>query len=80
MPKYEVRFEIDVEASSPDKAVITARDMLLDPQQHVVADVYEYEYYEPADDWFPNHDRGWYADFGKDGVRPEHFFPWEMSK
>ena len=79
MPRYEVRFEIDVDASSPEIAVRAARDMLLDPEQRILADVHEYEYCEAADDWFPNHDKGWHADFSEGGVQPQYFFPWITS-
>ena len=37
--KYEVRFAVEVRASSPEQAAVVARDMLLDPDTELCADV-----------------------------------------
>jgi hypothetical protein len=79
MPRYEVRFEIDVVASSPEQAAIAARDILLNPDTSTTADIHEYKYYKPADDWFVDCDRGWCADFRSGGVRPDLVFAFETS-
>ena len=69
--KYEVRFAIDVRASSPEQAATIARDMVLDPDTELHADVHEYEYYEPAEDWFPCVDHGVLVYFGD--IWPRHY-------
>jgi hypothetical protein len=78
MPKYEVRFEIDVVASSPEQAAIAARDILLNPDTSIMANVHEYKYHKPADDWFADCDIGWCADFRYGGVRPDQVFAFEI--
>jgi hypothetical protein len=63
--KFEVRFTVEVIASSPEQAATIAHDMVLDPDAPVHADVHAFEYYEPADDWFPCEDHGvsvWFGD------------------
>lgn len=74
MRKFLVVFEIDVEAKTPEKAAVIARDVLLDPSISLLADVHEYEYNEEAWDWFANMDAGWCADFRHGGVRPDQVF------
>jgi hypothetical protein len=76
---YEVRFHLRIPTDDPERASITARDILLNPDAVVSADVFEIEYYEPADDHFPNEDHGWFAEF--DGsVRPKTFFEFKRVK
>jgi hypothetical protein len=70
--KYEVRFHIDVYAHSPEKAAEIARDMLLDPDTELTANVHQYEYYAPAEDWFPRENEGVWAHFGDRW--PKHCF------
>jgi hypothetical protein len=80
IPKYAVVFEIEVDASSPERAATIARDSLLNPNVSIHADVHEYKYYGPADDWFPERDEGWQADFDeRGGVRP-HIFGWKTLR
>lgn len=73
MPKFEVTWSVDINASSPEHAAMTARDMMLDASEEVVLlDVRQYTYCEPADDYFPDLDHGWQARFEdtRDPVRP----------
>jgi hypothetical protein len=70
--KFEVRFAIDVVASSPEQAATIARDMLLDLDTELHADVHEYEYHEPAEDWFPCEDHGVAVYFGD--IRPAYIY------
>ena len=46
--KFEVRFEVEVHASSPEQAAAIARDMMLDPDTQVHGGVHAFEYCEPA--------------------------------
>jgi hypothetical protein len=75
--KYEVRFALEVRASSPEQAATIARDMLLDLDTGLCADVHAYEYCKPADDWFPSEDCGvWFA-FGD--RRPDFIYGGEIE-
>jgi hypothetical protein len=67
MQKFEVRFLIEVRAASPEQAATIARDMLLDPDSDMHADVHPIEYYKAADDYFPVEGRGWSVYFGDSG-------------
>ena len=69
--KFEVRFEIDVEALSPEQAATIARDMLLDPDTWLMGNVRAYQFHEPADDWFPCEDKGVSVYFGDQW--PRHY-------
>jgi hypothetical protein len=68
MTKFEVRFAIEVRAETPQQAAIIARDMLLDPDTELHADAHAYEYYKPAEDWFPCEDEGVSFCFGDVGA------------
>lgn len=80
MRKFLIVFEINVEAETPGQASIIARDILLNPDASLIADVHEYEYNKDAWDWFANMDAGWCADFRHGGVRPDQLFAIEKSK
>ena len=62
--KFEVHFTVEAPASSPEQAAAIARDMLLDPDTWLHAEVRAFEYYEPAEDWFPCEGRGVSVYFG----------------
>jgi hypothetical protein len=64
MAQFEVRFTVEVRASSPEQAASIARDMLLDPDTQLHGDVHAFEYYEPAEAWFPCEDHGVSVYFG----------------
>jgi hypothetical protein len=77
--KYTVRFEIDVTATSPERAALAARDILLGTDTRILADVFPFEYVEAADDWFATESRGWQAEF--DGaVQPVRLIEWYRGK
>lgn len=65
IPKtYEVTFKIEVPGRTPEEAAKIARDMLLDPDTNLAADVRKLYWHEDACDWFPNEDEGMNAYFG----------------
>jgi hypothetical protein len=72
MSKFEVRFAIDVVASSPEQAAAIARDMPLDPDTQLHANANAYEYHEPAEEWFPCGDHGVLVYFGD--PRPDYIY------
>lgn len=73
---YTVRFEVVVRAATPKQAATIARDMMLNPDAKISVDVFQMEYVEAADDWFPVEQYGWYAWF--DGsVHPKDCFAWD---
>jgi hypothetical protein len=79
MTTYTARFEIEVQAGTPQQAATIARDIMLDPDAQISVDVHSMEYVDAADSWFPIEKQGWYAWF--DGsVRPENFFAWERVR
>jgi hypothetical protein len=81
MPRYEVTFELDIEASSPEQAAVIARDRMLDPDETLFADIHEYAYCADADDWFPDDGHGWQARFEKPpGVRPSAMIAFERLR
>jgi hypothetical protein len=65
--KFEVRFAIEVHASSPEQAAAIARDMMLDPDTQLHGEVRAFEYYEPGEAWFPCEDSGVSVYFGDTG-------------
>jgi hypothetical protein len=86
-PTFEVRFEVDVRAETPEQAACIAREMLLDPDSRVHCDVHPYEWVEAADDWVPTSKRGTLVYFGdhRKGaaaapVRPSDSVAWTRIK
>jgi hypothetical protein len=85
---YEVRFEIEVRAPSPEQAARIVRDMLLDPDARLACDVRPLEYIAEAEDWFPAVDHGTMVYFGDhrhgrvsaDPVRPSDSVAYETVK
>lgn len=63
---FKVVCEIEVRASSPEIAVIVARDMMLDPGAKLYVDVLPFEYVKEAEDWFATDDHGWAFSFNTD--------------
>ena len=43
-------------------------------------DVHPVVFCKEADDYFPDHDRGWQARFDEPGVRPTEMIEWEKVK
>lgn len=72
---YTVRIEMDVRAKGPEEAAVVARDALLNPDARILIDVHPQKYIKEADEFFPDDDRGWYAEF-EHSVRPKIFFSW----
>jgi hypothetical protein len=76
---YTVRFDVEVKASSPEQAATTARDILLNTDIRVIADVFPFVYIEEAEEWHHTEVRGWWVEF--DGaVRPSNTVEWERMK
>lgn len=70
--RFMVEFQIEVKASSPEKAATVARDMLLDPSTDIMAEVYQRTWVEGADEWLPDPDHGWTVRFNmpRPGQKP----------
>lgn len=79
MTTYTVRFELEIEAATPKQAVTIMRDILLNPDSQVHADVFPMEYVEAAEDWFHTEKYGWYAWFEGD-VHPRDFIEWYQAE
>jgi hypothetical protein len=80
MPKFEVVFEVEVEAKSAEHAATIARDMMLNPDIELNVDVHQVVYNEEVDDNIPDRDRGWYALFGPGRVKPIDCFKWNKTE
>jgi hypothetical protein len=78
--KYEICFELEVTADTPEQAVVIARDILLDPDCKVAANIYPFEYVEEAEDFFPTHKHGWFSRFDNGSVRPDYCIAWEEMR
>ena len=70
--RYVIRFDIELLATSPERAAVAARDILLGTDTRVIADVFPFEYIEAAEDWFHTEDRGWWVEFREGTARPYH--------
>ena len=80
MPKFEVVVEIDVTASSPERAATMVRDALIDPESDLFMRIHPYVWCDEADDEFPTEMHGWEARFENGGVRPSFVFEWQRLK
>jgi hypothetical protein len=63
MPRFLVRCELEIRASTPERATTTARDMMLGPACPFNYEVLPMEYLEEACEWFPEESHGRAASF-----------------
>lgn len=61
---YVVRVEVRVHASTPGEAARVARDMMLDPDTRLTANVHATYWHDEAGDLFAREDHGWWVYFG----------------
>ena len=81
MTKFEVVLELEIDAATPAQAATIARDMMLDETQLLLFDVHPFAWCEGAEEYFPDHGRGWQARFERtDPVRPADMIEWERSE
>jgi|KBSMisStaDraftv2_1062788.scaffolds.fasta_scaffold218218_3 hypothetical protein len=75
--KYTVRFDIDVLATTPERAAMAARDILLATDTRIIADVFPYIYIEAAEEWHHTEDRGWWIEFREGAAKPSEIVEWK---
>ena len=76
MIRFQVVWSEEIWATSPVHAARIARDMMLNPDVILYADVHPVEYCEEADDWFPVMVRGWQARFEFPGTIDVDLIEW----
>ena len=57
-----------------------ARDVMLNPDETLSADVHAHMYHEEAGEYFPDEDHGWRAEFTPGQIRPKCVFGWRRVK